>query len=295
MIRRRDVWPLFALGFLLAVTAAWWALALWPVPGGAPAWLERTRAVCFNATASGLPDVSGWILLVGQPVGMLAVLMAVWHRDVVGTLRHLARFRPGRGALGGALALILLGLTAAGVRVASAGIPDPVLPGDGAVPTTYPRLDRPWPGTSGLVDQDGRPFSLARLDGRAAFVTFAYAHCTTICPLVVHSALKARGELTGERDLAVVVLTLDPWRDTPSRLGDIATQWTLGPDDFALSGDVELANSVLDQWGVPRQRDERTGDLSHPAVVYLVEPDGTLAYASTGATDQLVALARRMK
>jgi len=62
---------------LLGITVAWWALALWPVEGVPPAWLERARAVCFNAGPSGLPDASGWLLLVGQPIGMLAVLMVI--------------------------------------------------------------------------------------------------------------------------------------------------------------------------------------------------------------------------
>src|SRR3990172_488363 len=67
-----------ALGSLAAITAAWWALALWPVPGGVPEWLARARFVCFNAGPDGLPDASGWLLLVGEPIGMLAVLLAVW-------------------------------------------------------------------------------------------------------------------------------------------------------------------------------------------------------------------------
>jgi hypothetical protein len=60
-----------ALVAIVAVTAAWWALALWPVGGSAPDWLLRTREVCFGATADTLPDAGGWILLVGQPAGML--------------------------------------------------------------------------------------------------------------------------------------------------------------------------------------------------------------------------------
>jgi hypothetical protein len=42
-------------------------------------------------------------------------------------------------------------------------------------------------------------------------------------------------------------------------------------------------------------RDEQTGDVVHPALVYLMEPDGTLAYASTGAMGQLKELAARLR
>ena len=74
--RREQTAGVGALAFLLLVTAAWWALALLPVPGETPEWLARTRAVCFNATESGLPDASGWLLLIGTVIfsGTVALL-----------------------------------------------------------------------------------------------------------------------------------------------------------------------------------------------------------------------------
>jgi cytochrome oxidase Cu insertion factor (SCO1/SenC/PrrC family) len=295
MIRQQDRWPLSAFAFLLLSTVAWWALALWPLPSDTPAWLERTRAVCFNVTETGLPDASGWILLIGQPIGMLAVLFVGWRVEMSETLRHLVSSLRGR-ALAGSVALVLVaGLGAAAVRVADAEIPAPDLPGGEDVPDTYPRLDRVFPDIAGLVDQNGDAFSLASLAGRGALVTFAFAHCETICPLVVRSSIAARDQLAAEMDLVVVALTLDPWRDTPSRLPDMVRQWSLPESDFVVGGSVEAVEAALDAWGVARIRDEQSGDVTHPALVYLVESDGTVAYASTGAPGQLKVLARRMR
>jgi cytochrome oxidase Cu insertion factor (SCO1/SenC/PrrC family) len=296
MIRRQDAWPLGALGFLLLATAAWWALALWPAPSGAPEWLERTRAVCFNATASGLPDSSGWILLIGQPIGMVVVFLVGWRAQAADTLAHLRSSGRGRGLIAGAALLVVAGLTGAGVRVATAGVPDPVLPGSADVPASYARVDRPMPEMAALVDQRGQAFGLRRLQGRAAFVTFAFGHCATVCPMVVHSSRMTRDALKGERDFTVVVVTLDPWRDTPSRLPRLVEQYGLDPRrDFVLSGAVGEVEVALDAWRVGRVRDGVTGDITHPALVYLVEPDGTVAYASTGAAGQLQELARRLR
>ena len=44
-----------------------------------------------------------------------------------------------------------------------------------------------------------------------------------------------------------------------------------------------------------RERDRSTGDIVHPALIYLVEGDGTIAYGSTGGHAQLLGLARRMR
>lgn len=294
-VRREDLWPLGAAGFLLLSTAAWWALALWPMPEETPGWLLRARDVCFNTRESGLPDRSGWVLLIGEPLGMFSVLFAAWGGELRAALSRLLASTSGRLAALGVAGAVAMGLGAAVTRVAAAQSGEPVTLAMELAPETYPRLDRPWVEADGLVDQRGEPFTLASLGGRPALVTFAYAHCTTVCPLLVRDAMEARTEVAGEFDLAVVAITLDPWRDTPSRLPDMAARWGLDEGDFVLSGEVAAVEAALDAWNVHRDRDERTGELAHPALTFLVEGDGTVAYATSGAREQIVALARRLR
>ena len=66
-----------ALLLVLVITAAWWALALWPTGAAEPESLLRTRAACFGSTARGLPDARDWVLLIGEPLGMPGVLVVV--------------------------------------------------------------------------------------------------------------------------------------------------------------------------------------------------------------------------
>lgn len=305
ILRPRDRWPAGAAAFILAVSAAWWAFALFGAPG-APDWLERARAVCFNITESGLPDAKGWLLLIGQPPAMLLALYAGWSGQVRDTLRHIAHSPGGRRALAGAGVAGAAFLAIAAARVASLRLPPPALAaGLGAnagepLPETYPRVDRPWPPTEGLTDHRGGAFALASLRGRPAFVTFAFGHCATICPVVVRNSLEARRIERASRPTgngrAVVVLTLDPWRDTPSRLASLAERYGLDPArDFMVGGSPEAVTAALDAFGMAHQRDSRTGDIVHPPLVYLAEADGTLAYASTGATAHLVQLAERLR
>jgi cytochrome oxidase Cu insertion factor (SCO1/SenC/PrrC family) len=288
MIRRSDAWPLGGIGFILAVSASWWALALWSVPG-APDWLERTRSVCFNITESGLPDAKGWILLLGQPPTMLALLLVGWGREVRDSIRHLMSSLGGKALMGGTLALAMGGLGWAATQVAEARLPDVVFSSGGVEATDQPRLDRAWPILADMVDQAGSPFTLASLDRRPALVTFAFGHCETVCPVVVHEARAARLALGG--DIAIVVFTVDPWRDTPGQLQTVLRQFELDPSrDYVVGGPVESVASALSTWDVQTERDLQTGDIVHPAVVYLVEADGTVAYASGGGAAQMVSL-----
>ncbi len=280
---------------LLLITAAWWALALWPVDD-APAWLERTRFVCFNVTESGLPDAGGWIGLIGGPLGMGVILATGWS---AGFSELLARARRS-GAVAVSFAAVVAGfvLLMAGaawrVQDARAAVPRAELPG-GLAPEDYPRGDRPAPPL-GLTSQLGTELTLEDLRGRPVLVTFAFAHCQTICPLVVRDALAAREALHGTAvEPAVLVVTVDPWRDTPSRLPAMAEEWQL-PDDGAwvLSGEVDAVQQVLDAWQVPRDRVEATGEIIHPPLTYVLDGEGRMAFASTGRADALIALLRRL-
>lgn len=292
------------LAALLAITVAWWALALWPVEGVPPAWLERARAVCFNAGPSGLPDASGWLLLVGQPIGMLAVLMVIAGDAVREGLRRAFRSPAGRIGVVAASGVLATGVVLAAVRVAGAPRDAEWLAAASErVPATYPRLDRPLPEVTGLVDQRGDVFEWERVAGRPALLTFGFGHCATVCPMTVMNARKVQDRFRAEgREMALVVITLDPWRDTPARLPALARQFHLGAggegdselvESYLLSGTVEAVNAALDALQVARQRVEDTGDIVHPALVYVLDPAGTIAYAASGHANLIEELARR--
>jgi len=305
--RREARAALAALAFVLAVTAVWWALALWPTSAEPPAWLVRARSVCFNVGPSGLPDAAGWLLLLGQPAGLVLVLVAGWGGALRDGLRDLWAPRAGRALLALCGLGVALGLTAAGARVASVwrGEADRFDATSGAVaseplPDTYPRLDRAAPEL-GLQDQQGERLDLARLRGRPALVAFAFGHCETVCPALVHELVAAQRRVRASgveaaRVPRVAVVTLDPWRDTPSRLPALAQSWGLaaGDDAFALSGEVPEVNALLDRWNVPRERDPRTGQLDHPALVYVLDAQGRIAYAANGDAAALAELVGRL-
>ena len=60
-----------------------------------------------------------------------------------------------------------------------------------------------------------------------------------------------------------------------------------------VSGDVDAVNGVHDAWNVARERDPQTGDVTHPPLVYIVDPSGQLAYAATGGVAMLAELLDR--
>ena len=275
---------------ILAISLAWWALALWPVGSVEPEWLARTRAACFDASNGGLPGVSGWILLIGEPLGMLGMLIAGWGRSLrhdLAVVRARSRYRV---AAVGVVAMMFAVAATLGVHVARAAAiarrtPEVSL-------AVAQRLDSAAPMMS-LVDQRGRATSLTDFRGHPLLVTFAYGHCTTVCPATVNALRAARRE--AERpDVPLVVITLDPWRDTPDRLPTLAEHWALGANDRVLSGPVPDVERVLDAFGVARQRDETTGEIAHVNAVFVVDAGGRLAWRLSAGAGELGGLLARV-
>ena len=280
----RAALALLALLGILLISASFWALALWPLTSTAAAWVVRTREICFGSAPDGLPHAGGWVLLVGEPAGMLLFLLAAWGYEVREGCVFLWRRWAGRVVIGAVILVMGVGAGAASVRVAQAtgtafdpaGGRDPEL---ALLPLRGPASEL------GLVDQRGATVTVESLRGRPAVVTFVYAHCETVCPVMVHDVLAA----SAGRAVPVLV-TLDPWRDTPSRLPSIAQAWKLPGDALLLSGEVEAVEFVLNRWKVPRVRNGSTGELIHPTVAYVLDAEGRMRY-QTDATEGAVRLA----
>ena len=144
------------------------------------------------------------------------------------------------------------------------------------LPAGYPRAGKPVPAFR-LVDQSGAAFDDRMLRGRPTILSFAFAHCASVCPAMVERLRLAAEDLGAER-ARLVLVTLDPRRDTPDALPAPAQLWKLPPGAHMLSGDPEEVERLLDALGVPRERDPRTGEVTHPPLVLVVDGDGRIAY-----------------
>lgn len=272
-----------AFAFLgwLAATTLWWALALAPLPAP-PEWLDRARAVCFGSPPGGLPDTWGWMLLALGPPSLLAFLVAVWHRDLAAWARRLSASAAGIAFLVSLAAPPLLATfwLAERVQAIERGLSSStaLAAEEGErLPVAYPRASDPAPAVD-LVDQSGERFSSSRFTGKPALVTFAYAHCQTVCPGLVH-AVRGAAEQLGER-VTSVVITLDPWRDTPSSLPALAKAWGFArsPGLRLLSGEIDEVLAVHSGYGLQPSRDPATGEIGHPGLVFVLDREGRIAY-----------------
>jgi protein SCO1/2 len=129
-----------------------------------------------------------------------------------------------------------------------------------------------------LTDAAGKPFDLARLQGKAVLVSFVYTTCGGTCPATTHTltrvqrALEQAG-LWGKR-VEFVSITLDPARDRPEVLADYARIYDADPASWHfLTGPPDAVARVIaawDMWVKPGP----AGTLDHPSRIFLLDPRG---------------------
>lgn len=69
---------------------------------------------------------------------------------------------------------------------------------------------------SGLVDQDGAPFSSQSLAGKPYIACFMFTSCNSVCPRMNSEMVKLQKELPA--NFQMVSFTVDPEVDTPAKL-----------------------------------------------------------------------------
>lgn len=292
----RHFWLL--IGWLV-ITMSLWGLAFAPVPEVSPGWLEVARNVCFGMTPSGLPDGGGWLTLTLAPLSMLIALLVGWGRELHEGLRYFLS----RPVLKGLLVLLAMGALGqaawAGYKIQQAKTLEAIPTSwdtSGTMPENYPTSSLVASEFT-LVDQHGGQVRLADFRGKKVLITFVFAHCVAMCPGILRQTLGAWKLLKPDEQAQTQLLfvTLDPWRDTPTSLPAVAERWQIPPGARVLSGEVSAVTAVLDAYKMPWQRDEKNGDIAHPALTYLLDSQGRVVYTLQSATsDWLVTALRRI-
>jgi len=133
------------------------------------------------------------------------------------------------------------------------------------------------PGEFELLDHKGKSFSRAQLLGRWTLVFFGFTHCPDICPttMVELADLKSQLASTEAEATQVVMVSVDPARDTPERLSEYVPYFH--PEFLGVTGDFTAILSFAQRLNAPfRKLSEPDGDyqMEHTANVVLMNPRG---------------------
>ncbi len=127
-----------------------------------------------------------------------------------------------------------------------------------------------------LTDQAARTHKLDLNRGQPTLVTMFYASCPGVCPLLFENLQRMESALDAKQrsQLRVLMVSIDPERDTPQALATLAKQhhadlnrWTLAR---VKSTDVRKLAAVLNI----QYRRLPNGEFNHSSVITLLDADG---------------------
>lgn len=291
---RGSAWLLGLWGVSLTV---WWGFGFFPTTPGDESWIAVAQYACFGSRPGGPPEIQGWMMLVLAPLMLLATLLVVQGAELRRVLPALVRSRTVW-----AVTLVLAAAFAVEVSWAAARLGrdaraqsasfEPTI--TEPLPAEFPRSAIPLPAFR-LVDQTGAACEAASLTGQPTVLSFVFAHCQTVCPVLVSSVTRAAREL-GPGTVRIALVTLDPWRDTPAELPALAARWALPDGSRLLSGEPSDVCRLLDTLQVARERDLKNGDVSHVPLVMIVDGQGRIVYRfSNPPADWIVEGVRRIR
>jgi protein SCO1 len=129
-----------------------------------------------------------------------------------------------------------------------------------------------------LVDDEGNEVGPEVFEGHWNLVFFGFTQCPDVCPLTLQTLSSARAALaeSGETPLPrIVLVSVDPERDTPERLSAYVDSF--GSGTLGLTGSPEEIRRLTDALGIYFAKvgdDAEAYTVDHSSAVLLIGPDG---------------------
>ncbi|WP_278957323.1 SCO family protein [Aquipseudomonas alcaligenes] len=129
-----------------------------------------------------------------------------------------------------------------------------------------------------LTNQDGQAVAVDNLKDKWSLLFFGYTFCPDICPATLAQLRQLQGMLPAEtrERLRVVLVTVDPHRDTPEQLKKYLAFFDAGFQGLTgAQEDIQkLANGVSIPF-IPADTSQENYTVDHSGNLVIIGPDGT--------------------
>jgi protein SCO1/2 len=132
-----------------------------------------------------------------------------------------------------------------------------------------------------LLSDSGQTLTRADVQGQWSLVFFGFTHCPDICPTTLARLADVRkrvADLAKEQQPQVLLVTVDPERDTPPVLAEYLQGFD--PSFRGITGSVEDIDAFASALGVAHSKIPMGGEqymVDHTSVVMVIDPQGRRA------------------
>jgi len=131
-----------------------------------------------------------------------------------------------------------------------------------------------------LAGSNGANIELNDYRGKLVALGFGFSHCPSVCPLTLANLAQVRKKLCASaNELQVVYVTVDPERDTATRLQHYLANFD--PAFVGATGTPEQLAAVRQAYGIAATKAAAANDASnytvhHSSYIYLIDREGRL-------------------
>jgi protein SCO1/2 len=131
-------------------------------------------------------------------------------------------------------------------------------------------------GPIDLVDANGARVTQADFAGEPAVIYFGFTHCPDVCPTSMYALAEALAAPDGY-DVQPILITVDPERDTPQRIGEYAHTDGFPRGLVGLSGTRAQIDAAARAFQVHHSRSPIPGapadtyNVDHSSLLYVVD------------------------
>ena len=133
-----------------------------------------------------------------------------------------------------------------------------------------------------LTDQDGQAQQLDLYRGHPVLVAMFYSSCPAACPLIIDTLRATEKDLAPAQraGLRVLLVSIDPERDTPAALRALADQRHIDTTRWTLArADADTVRTLAALLNV-QYRQLPGGEFNHSPVITLLSPAGDIQASS---------------
>lgn len=149
-----------------------------------------------------------------------------------------------------------------------------------------------------LVDQTGAVRDESLLKGRWTAMFFGFTYCPDVCPTTLQTLAEVKEQLGPQgKDLQIVLVSVDPERDTPEALKAYLANDAFPDGVVGLTGAPAQVAQALKAYRVYAKKTGEGPDylVDHSTAIYLIDPKGEFdrPIISTRAPEEIAADIRK--
>ena len=132
-------------------------------------------------------------------------------------------------------------------------------------------------GPFSLVDHNGRAVDQSLLEGKWSAIYFGFTYCPDACPATLQVLAEAQKKLGPQGDkLQVILLSVDPERDTPALLRTYLDNPAFPKGTIGLTGTPQQVDAAAKAYKAYYKKVGEGDDytMDHASMTYLMDPKG---------------------